>query len=226
LGRRFAISDIHGCAATFRKLVAETLRFSLEDTLYLLGDYVNKGPDSKGVLDFIFSLMEKGHKVYCLKGNHEACLLQALRDASAETYFLERGGVTTLESFGVQKAANIPENYLEFMKNLPLYFELDKYLLVHAGFDFSLPDPKSDEPSMLNIRQYEVDINQTGGRSIIHGHVPTPAEEIIESLNAKKPRISIDAGCVYTHLHFLGHLAALDLDSGQIFFERNNDMPS
>jgi len=224
LGRQFAITDIHGCAATFRKLVIEKLRFSLEDTLYLLGDYVNKGPDSKGLLDFIFSLQEAGHKVFCLKGNHESYLLQTLHELATDGYFLERGGIATLESFGVQKAVDIPVRYLEFMKNLPLYLQLDKYMLVHAGFDFALPDPFSDESSILNIRQFEVDLGQTGGRSVIHGHVPTTMEKIIASISANARHISIDAGCVYTHIHFLGHLAALNLDSGQIYFEKNIDM--
>ncbi|MDZ7607091.1 MAG: metallophosphoesterase family protein [Cyclobacteriaceae bacterium] len=178
MGRQFAISDIHGCSATFRKLVIEILRFTHEDTLFLLGDYVNKGPDSKGVLDFIFELLNSGHHVFCLKGNHEAYLLDALRDSDKESYFLARGGTATLQSFGVSKVAEIPVEYLNFMESLPLYFQLDKYFLVHAGFDFELPDPFNDEPSILNIRQFEVDWSQTAGRSIIHGHVPTTMETI------------------------------------------------
>ncbi len=226
MGRRFAISDIHGCAATFRKLVVEILRFSHDDTLYLLGDYVNKGPDSKGVLDFIFSLQEAGDNVLCLKGNHDSYLLQALHDPIAEMYFLERGGLATLESFGVVQTENIPDRYLVFMENLALYFFLDKYLLVHAGFDFTQPDPFVDESTILNIRQFEVDTLQTSGRSIIHGHVPTTKEKIVASLNAKERHISIDAGCVYKHIPLMGYLAALDLDSGQLFFERNIDLLS
>ncbi len=226
MGRRFAISDIHGSAVTFRKLVVETLRFSHEDTLYLLGDYVNKGPDSKGVFDFIFSLQETGNKVFCLKGNHEAYLLDALRDSDKESYFLTRGGKATLQSFGVSKVAEIPVEYLSFMESLPLYFQLDKYLLVHAGFDFALPDPFVDESSILNIRQFDVDLGQTGGRSIIHGHVPTAMEKIVVSINAMESHISIDAGCVYPHIPFLGYLAALDLVTGQLYFEKNIDMMS
>jgi serine/threonine protein phosphatase 1 len=226
LAKQFAISDIHGCAATFRKLAMEILRFSHEDTLYLLGDFVNKGPDSKGVFDFIFSLQETGHKVFCLKGNHEAYLLDALRDSDKESYFLTRGGEETLQSFGVSKVAEIPENYLEFMENLSLYIMLDKYLLVHAGFDFALPDPFVDESTILNIRQYQTDLVQTGGRSIIHGHVPTTMEKIVASMNAKEHHISIDAGCVYPHIPFLGYLAALDLETGQLYFEKNIDMMS
>ena len=66
LARQIAISDIHGCARTFKKLVLEKVVLDKQDTLFLLGDYINKGPDSKGVLDFIFELKNSGFNVQCL----------------------------------------------------------------------------------------------------------------------------------------------------------------
>lgn len=67
---QYAITDLHGCARTFRALL-DKIRFSKEDELYLLGDYINRGPDSKGVIDHILELRESGHTVHCLRGNHQ-----------------------------------------------------------------------------------------------------------------------------------------------------------
>ena len=225
MGRQFAISDIHGCAETFRKLVVEILRFSPQDTLYLLGDYVNKGPNSKGVLDFIISLNESGHNVIALKGNHESYLLQSLQDPLEETNFLARGGVETLESFGVHRVQDIPASYLILIENMPLFFFLEKYILVHAGFDFESKDPFKDEYSMLNIRKMTVDLLKTGGRKVLHGHIPTTIEDIQHVLESNYSHVSIDGGCVYTHIHSLRHLAALDLDTGELFIQKNIEKP-
>jgi serine/threonine protein phosphatase 1 len=75
MGRRFAATDIHGCLKTFRHLVEIELCLRTTDTLYLLGDYVNKGPNSAGVLDYIVQLQAAGFQVHCLRGNHEQELL-------------------------------------------------------------------------------------------------------------------------------------------------------
>ena len=72
---KYAISDIHGCIATFKTLL-DKIKFSKEDELYLLGDYIDRGPDSKGVIDHIWYLQKSGYQVHCLRGNHENMLLQ------------------------------------------------------------------------------------------------------------------------------------------------------
>ena len=223
MARRFAISDIHGCAATFRKLVLDILQLSNEDTLYLLGDYINKGPDSKAVLDYIFELRDAGFKVRCLRGNHEQYLLDALASPWDEEVFLSRGGKETLESFGVKSSREIPVKYLSFIQALPFYINLEKYLLIHAGLNFALVDPYTDTSAMLNIREMSVDLKKTGGRSIIHGHVPTPVEEIEKSVQLDFSHISIDAGCVYYHHPNMSNLVALDLDLGKLYIQPNID---
>jgi serine/threonine protein phosphatase 1 len=223
LGRRIAISDIHGCARTFEKLIHEVLALSATDTLYLLGDYINKGPDSRGVLDLIFEYEMSGFPVYCLRGNHEQYLIDALNDPQKETAFLSRGGVETLKSFGVDTIAEIPDSYLNFIKSLPLYFYLNNYLLIHAGLNFELDDPFKDEISMLNIRYMTVLPEKIENRAIIHGHVPTPISEITNSLTFQQNHISIDGGCVYRHIHSLNRLVALDIDSKKLYIQTNID---
>ena len=223
MGRRIAISDIHGCAETFKKLIYEVLALTTQDTLYLLGDYINKGPDSKGVIDIIWDLEKSGFPVHCLRGNHEQYLLNALADAGQEAYFLARGGIETLQSFGGTGIRELPEKYLNFIFNLPFHIFLDNYLLIHAGLNFESADPFADYDAMLNIRSMNVDTRITGGQAIIHGHVPTPISEINESLKLTSHHLSIDGGCVYKHIPGLGHLTALDIDSKMLYIQRNID---
>jgi len=120
---RYAITDIHGCAKTFKKMLAE-LNFSQKDKLYLLGDYIDRGPDSKGVLDHILDLQSSGYEVHCLKGNHEEKILLSRHDINQSRNWLTWGGKETLESFGVDKINDIDNKYLEWMEALPNIIEL------------------------------------------------------------------------------------------------------
>jgi serine/threonine protein phosphatase 1 len=223
LARQIAISDIHGCAKTFRKLVLEVIHLSKKDTLFLLGDYINKGPDSKGVLDFIFELEESGYKLKCLRGNHEQYLIDGLIYSWEEIAFQNRGGRETLQSFGVDKVQQIPEKYLKFIQSLQFFCETSNYLLIHAGLNFDLEDPYKDEYSMLNIRKMEVDLKKTGNKKIIHGHVPTSYLDIENALTFHDNHISIDGGCVYSHIRALNHLIALEFKTGLLYIHKNID---
>lgn len=211
--RKFVITDIHGCAATFQKLVVETLQLKLDDELYLLGDYIDRGVNSKGVIDFIFDLIESGHQVKCLRGNHEEFLLLA-RDNLMEFQFwvVNNGGDTTLKSFGVETVKDIPKRYYDFFNELPYYFEVDNFLLVHAGFNFNSHTPFEDKDAMLMIRNFKIDYDMLAGRKIIHGHTPTRLAQIRANIeNQKAVEFNLDAGCVYRNVPDLNHLVALEL---------------
>ena len=221
MARQIAISDIHGCSRTFKKLVLEKVALEKDDTLFLLGDYINKGPDSKGVIDFIYEIKEAGFAVKCLRGNHEQYLIDGLQYSWEEIAFLSRGGRETLESFNVKSISEIPEKYLDFIKALPYYIELKDYLLIHAGLNFDLADPYRDDYSMLNIRKMDVDFSMTGGKRLIHGHVPMSYLEIERDIQLKKAHISIDAGCIYREIRELNRLVALDIESDKLYIQRN-----
>lgn len=223
MARQFAISDIHGCAKTFRKLVLEVIHLSKEDTLYLLGDYINKGPDSKSVIDFIFELQHSGYRLKCLRGNHEQYLIEGLKYSWEEIAFVNRGGRQTLQSFGVNSVFQIPSRYVKFIQSLPYYFEIENYLLIHAGLNFDLDDPFKDDYAMLNIRNMEVDLKKTGNKKIIHGHVPQSYLDIENEAGFSENHISIDGGCVYSHIHALNHLVALEIQSGKLYLQLNID---
>ena len=199
------------------------VRLKQDDTLYLLGDYINKGPNSKGVIDFIWELRNSGYVVHCLRGNHEQYLIDGLDYSWEEIAFRNRGGLETMQSFGISTIHEIPTKYLDFITALPFYIELESFLLIHAGLNFDLADPFKDDFSMLNIRKMHVDLEKTGGRVLIHGHVPTPASQIEKDLEFEDHHVSIDGGCVYTHLSYLQQLVALDIGTRKLYLQNNID---
>lgn len=217
--RKFAISDLHGCLKSFAALI-QKIGLTTNDELYLLGDYIDRGPDSKGVIDFIWELQNSGYKIHCLRGNHEQMLLDLYR----ENYNLYDGGdENLLASFGVNHGKKIPQQYINWMDELEYYFEVDEYLLVHAGFNFKVPDPLSDEKSMLWIRNWRADIDRLwlDGRIVVHGHTPTKKEGILHYLKHAEstPEIFIDNGCAFHHIDGLGGLCALDLQERTMIFQ-------
>lgn len=223
--KRYAISDIHGCTKTFKALL-ERINFSKEDILYLLGDYIDRGPDSKGVIDHIWQLQSTGHTVFCIKGNHEQIMIDSLVDIEKKRSWLTYGGLNTLKSFNIQTLIDIPKVYISWLIKLPHFLITDGYVLVHAGLNFELENPLEDETAMLWIRQWynSIDRKWLGDRIIIHGHTPTKQLLIQNSLHNLKniPVIDIDSGCVYDTLGF-GYLCALNLDSRELYFESNID---
>jgi serine/threonine protein phosphatase 1 len=221
---RYAISDIHGCCQTFRFMVEEELQLQPTDQLFLLGDYVDRGPDSKGVIDFILELQAKGYQVETLMGNHEAMMLETLQDANMMPLWLRNGGDTTLASFGIQQVRQLPEQYGAFLDQLAYYRELPDYLLVHAGFDFACGNPLTNFEAMLWIRHFKADKAYLGHRRIVHGHTPTPFPKIQQNLaDPDSLVINIDGGCVYKHTSDFGYLTALNLDTRQLHVLPNRD---
>ncbi|HCK20718.1 MAG TPA: serine/threonine protein phosphatase [Bacteroidetes bacterium] len=224
---RFAISDIHGCAKTFRALL-DQLQLSSEDTLYLLGDYIDRGNDSKGVIDIILALREEGMQVECLLGNHEWLLLNAMYETSRYENWLQRnGGAKTLESYGIDSEdylSEMPEKHVKFFKSLSYIIELDDYILVHAGINFRDDDPMSDYPAMIWIRDWQRyhDDKVTDGRPIVHGHTPRLSSYLQTDVTTPGTKsFNIDCGCVYNGSHFAGQLAALNLDTKTVVFQEN-----
>jgi serine/threonine protein phosphatase 1 len=225
--QKIAISDIHGCNDTFQRLL-EKLALTAGDELYLLGDYIDRGPDSKGVLDTIFLLQQQGLAIHCLKGNHEQMMLDAMDgvEDDAMDHWLVNGGITTLESFLVNGKLIVEDKYLQFLSNLEFYYEVDEYILVHAGLNFKVPLPLSEEISMLWIRDWYHNLNRNwlGDRIIIHGHTPIPKEEIQNQFKnlEKLPVLNIDGGCVHKgKRRGVGYLCAFDMTDRKLYFQDN-----
>ncbi|KAA9333062.1 serine/threonine protein phosphatase [Hymenobacter busanensis] len=224
---RYAATDLHGCLRTFRRLVEDRLQLTRTDTLYLLGDYVNKGPDSRGVLDYLMQLQADGYHVYCLLGNHDLELLDAARGNTAATWASPADRALTLHSFGVADVADIPLRYLTWLAALPLSLELPDFVLVHAGFDFRRPpaDMRADTHTMLNIKSFTFDASRLQGKRLLHGHVPIATAEAQHRVAQRAGAIDLDTGCVYRLNPELNHLAALNLDTWELLLQQNVEQP-
>ena len=220
--RRFAIGDVHGCSRTLRRLVERGIGLSREDELFLLGDLIDRGPDTKGVLDFIIELREKGFTVTSVRGNHEEMYLHAGDSRGHMDMWLANGGQSTLASFQADGPGDIPHLYQSFLRSLPYYLLLDGFVIVHAGLNFDLNDPFADTEAMLWRRDCEVDLRRTGGRRLINGHTPVTRDQIVASLATD--RIMLDNGCVFgSGGAGKGHLVALDLNTLTLTFQANID---
>src|ERR1039457_2707378 len=119
--RRFVIGDIHGCSATLRRLVEEIIVLNRNDELYLLGDLIDRGPDTKGLLDFIFELSGQGFAVSSVRGNHEDMFLRSCNSRFEVALWGHNGGWATLKSFGAAGPCDIPRYYREYLHSLPYF---------------------------------------------------------------------------------------------------------
>ncbi|WP_139925121.1 metallophosphoesterase family protein [Hymenobacter sp. DG01] len=220
---RYATTDIHGCLLSLRHLLEEKIKLKPQDELYVLGDYVNKGPDSRGVLDYLMQLHQRGYQIVCLRGNHDHDLLRAAQGEITLTWGSVDDYRLTLDSFGVERPEDIPERYLRWINDLPYQFDIPGFMLVHAGYDFRQPPAEMRQQwhTMLNIKEFVFDASRTGGRRVVHGHVPTPTSEVEAQVKAQKGSIGLDTGCVYRHNPELHHLAALDLDANKLYLQPN-----
>ncbi|MDX2000832.1 MAG: metallophosphoesterase family protein [Chitinophagales bacterium] len=225
MANRWAITDIHGCSRTFKRLIKK-LDLKPEDELYLLGDYIDRGPNSRKVIKQILKLQAAGLHVRCLRGNREDMLLRTLEDPLLIPAWTRNGGRATLKSFKVKKAADIKEKYLHFMRELEYYIVLDDFVLVHAGLNFIEKDPFADKHAMLWLRSSRIIPAKIGHRRLLHGHTPTPLKRIRETLKKKSAiDLNIDNGCVYANVADKGNLVALELNTLELMVQKNVDLP-
>lgn len=207
-GRTLAIGDIHGC-----RVALETLLKALDpqpaDTVITLGDYVDRGPDSKGVIDRLIEL-GKQTRLVALCGNHEDMMLGVLRAAQPYEDWLRHGGVDTLDSYGFTGNLDvIPPEHHRFFDSLVDYFESDSHFFTHAAYDPELP--LAEQPVEL-LRWHSLRDGIPGphisGRVAVVGHTASRSGQIF------------DAGhlvCIDTYCYGGGWLTALDIQSGRIW---------
>ncbi|NJL13922.1 MAG: serine/threonine protein phosphatase [Microscillaceae bacterium] len=220
-GRRIVIGDIHGCSQTFRALV-HRIGLQPQDQLFLLGDYLDRGPDSGGVIDFVLELKSQLLTVFPLRGNHEQMFLESYESYRQPLFrlFLKMSKCSNM----LDETGHPKPEYLDFLNGLPYFYELDTCFLVHAGFNFDSVAPLDDYTAMLWIRSFET---PAGMKPILHGHTPTSLSQIKAAISEKSLNISLDNGCVYAHPSMqrrkpsddLGNLCALDLDTYQLYVQ-------
>ena len=202
-----AIGDVHGCAQSLDALI-EKLAPAADDHLVFVGDYVDRGPDSKGVIERLFDLDERFECTF-LRGNHEALMLDYLDHGEFELWRMN-GGLPTLESYRASKGKiEIPESHVNFIRGTDLFYDADDFFFVHAGLrpDFSVADniKHGDERIFLWERGHLQAKKVVWEKPVICGH--TPHSEPI----SKDKLIMIDTGCVYHSHPMLGKLSAVRL---------------
>ena len=180
----YAIGDIHGCLDPLRRLMDE-IRLSKGDEVVFMGDYVDRGPDSKGVIDYLLTL--RGRYTF-LMGNHERMLLEFLQGRDRLLFFYN-GGKATVDSYG--GLSEIPAAHLDFLNRLRLYYETDDYLFVHGGIRPGVPLQEQDPKDLLWIREEFYGYPGRYIKTVIFGH--TPMREVL----MEEDRIGIDTACVY-----------------------------
>lgn len=188
----YAIGDLHGHSTHLKALLAK-LDPGVQKVF--LGDYIDRGPDSKGVIELVQAEQAKG--AIALKGNHEdLCIRAHKNDPSYADSWILNGGVETLRSFGVlaKEHVAIPKPTLDWMEALPLFYETDEFFFVHAGAypGSALEASKKNEEVCLWIRDKFIDSDWDWGKVVVFGHTPN-RDPILQ-----KNKIGIDTGVFFT----------------------------
>jgi serine/threonine protein phosphatase 1 len=231
--RVYTVGDIHGCDAVLARLhariEADAASYSGEKVIVYLGDYVDRGPDSRGVIERLMRGVPKGFKPHYVKGNHDAAVLDFL--ANAETYRAWRGygAPETLVSYGVRPplfdaldkfeearvefAAALPAAHLAFLRALETTVIYGDYVFVHAGVRPGLSIERQSEEDLLWIREEFLNSNARHEKVVVHGHTPVSAPQRLRN------RIALDTGVYAT-----GILSCAVLEGGDCrFIQAGND---
>lgn len=218
MGRQFVIGDIHGCLDMLKGLLDLIKYDPLQDELFFVGDYIDRGPDSKGVVDYLISLRNTSpEKVHCVLGNHEALLLDVLAGFGIDIY-LYNGGGTTLRSYGTGHRFTdlswLPETHKAFYEGLVPYLELEKFIVVHAGLVPGIGLEKQALEDLLWIREPFIYSQADFGKRVVFGHTPFRDPLVMPN------KIGIDTGAVYGN-----KLSCVELHELKFFSYRANKKP-
>ncbi|MBP1960889.1 metallophosphoesterase family protein [Paenibacillus aceris] len=231
--RMLVISDIHGELEKFEGLLAAAQYNPERDQLILLGDYVDRGPNAKGVIERVIALKEAGALV--LKGNHEDLMIKALttqEERAWKRWAQINGGDMTLKSYGFTEAdfavdesaetfikpelqSDILMQHLAFISNLEHYIETDDYIFVHAGVQPGIPVSETDPYTLMWIRG-DFHSGYTGKKIVVFGHSSTDTlhgdSDNYNVYFGVNRIIGIDGGAVYG-----GQLNCLELPSQVVY---------
>jgi serine/threonine protein phosphatase 1 len=207
----YAIGDIHGrldpLTAAMDHIHAHAA--GRPHRIIFLGDYIDRGPESRGVIEFLMAAERTG-PITCLKGNHEALMLGALRrpDGGALPRWLRNGGDATLRSYGTDAhdLSAVPQEHLNWLARLPFLIHDDHRIYVHAGVTPGIPLDRQDEDACLWIREPFLRAPPAAfDRHVVHGHTPTWAGKPDPSEPELLPhRSNLDTGAYFTGVLTVG----------------------
>jgi serine/threonine protein phosphatase 1 len=204
--RTLAIGDIHGSNNALTAL-CDYVNFHSDDIIVTLGDYIDRGPDSKEVIDALIEL-RKNYRVITLKGNHEVMMENSLISEQERYFWLYNGGEATMRSFDLQppllSKEDIPQTYWDFFQSCEPYYEADNHILVHAGLEPETDLKDQEENFTLWQRIFETKPHKSG-KTIVCGHTPQ-----LEGYPLKLDH----AICIDTSACRDGWLTCLDIDNG------------
>ena len=223
----YAVGDVHGRSdlleQLFSRIDADLVANPVRRPIHVfLGDYVDRGPDSCGVLD---RLIQRGetHEAVFLKGNHELFLLQFLREPATLAQWRQYGGLDTLMSYGVVPKFNadkdellaiaerlslaLPMRHRHFLGRLPNSFSCGDFFFAHAGVRPNVPLDQQREQDLLWIWDEFLNYQDDFGKIVVHGHTPVDEPDI------RSNRINIDTGAYAT-----GKLTCLILERDKRWF--------
>lgn len=210
--RIIAIGDVHGCSAALAALI-QAIEPAPLDAIVFLGDYIDRGPDSRGVIEQVIAL-ERRCIVVPLMGNHEEMLLAALEGKDHVRYWMKFGGVDALASYGYtgedptpdDVRALIPAEHILFFKKCRDYFETVQHFFVHAYYEPDMPLHRQKWSGLRWESLPPIPARHCSGKVGIVGH--TPHAEILDLGYLK---------CIDTCCHGGGWLTAPDVDSGKLW---------
>ena len=221
----YVIGDVHGCLSELASLV-ESLPLERGDTVVFLGDYIDRGPDSKGVIDYLVGLRRRGgQQTVFLRGNHEDMMLSYMGLSGHHgDSFLMNGGLETLASYGVAAPARspgaadgerllaaLPPEHAEFFMKLDPWYFVDGFLCVHAGINPQRSWEDQADEELIWIRHEFITNAHALPQTILFGH--TPMREVFFDLPYK---IGLDTGLVYGNA-----LSCLELTGRTLYQIRN-----
>lgn len=203
--RHLAIGDIHGCIDALTSLV-DFVAPRPDDTIVTLGDYVDRGPDSSAVLDFVIEL-SKNHHLVPLRGNHEIMMLDARQKKSWLGPWLSYGGQATLDSYG-GSFDDVPDSHIDFLENnLVACHECETHFFVHANADAAVALGEQSDAA-LYWRKYDDPPLHYSNKTMVCGHT---------AQRSGLPRSNGHSICIDTWAHGGGWLSCLDVGSGMIW---------
>jgi serine/threonine protein phosphatase 1 len=227
-GRRiYAVGDIHGCAGLLANIFDRIdddlkLRPTPDVLQVFLGDYIDRGPDSREVIELLIARQRENDVVF-LKGNHETFMMNFIETPSILQDWQRLGGLQTLMSYGITPTINanavvqaqiavdfnqvLPESHRQFLGHLKSFFTCGDFFFVHAGVRPGIPLEKQREEDLLWIRQEFLFCKNDFGKIVVHGHTPVQYPDV------RSNRINIDTGAYAT-----GRLTCLVLEGSTIDF--------
>ncbi|MFP4347300.1 MAG: metallophosphoesterase family protein [Thermodesulfobacteriota bacterium] len=196
MGSIYAIGDIHGCLDKLRALMdqVEPEIDPAQDTLVFLGDYIDRGPSSFDVVEYLIRLKARFTDVVFLKGNHEE-MLELYLNGVDRTIYLMNGGNQTLENYLDHSDENepdpIPVAHRNFLSSLTLFHETEKYIFVHAGLKEKVPLDRQKHEDLLWIREKFIYSTYDFEKQVVFGHTPFTEPLVMPN------KIGVDTGAVY-----------------------------